>query len=550
MLDILGDPASTGVVIVAVARGDAGQRDASSWSSGCEPRPTSTSAAVVVNRVLPELFGRGEEEVFERAARAGARRARSPTRPAGRSSRCSTPPALAVTLRRTRAGHLGRLRDGVDPTLPILYVPELFTRGHGLRATRQVAEALGAELGSDGAGDRAQAPARSSSCWRPRRSSSPAARAAWARRRRRPPLAPWPRRTSAARCSCSPSTRPGGWPTPWASRRSATSRRGSPPTRSPTAGVEPRASCGRPCSTPSRAGTTSCAATRPTRRPATRSSPTRCTRTSPASSSRATTTSPWSGSTRSTRRATYDLIVVDTPPTRNAIDFLEAPERMADFFSQPPAALAASAPYRSRGSMQRRVEALLPGRRPHPRLAVPRRTSPSSSSSSRRCTTGFVERADAVERLLDDRRTTFVVVTHARGGAGARGRVLHRRARRARSSTSAPSCSTRCCPPTCSTPRRPTAAPRLCDDPDERRRGRRPTTSATRRRSSGCCTRSARASSTSRSSPSARPSSGPSWRRRPTSWRTVPYFDTDIYDLAGPRPPRLDHLALTSSFVR
>ena len=30
---------------------------------------------------------------------------------------------------------------------------------------------------------------------------------------------------------------------------------------------------------------------------------------------------------------TYDLIVVDTPPTRNAIDFLEAPARMADFFS-------------------------------------------------------------------------------------------------------------------------------------------------------------------------------------------------------------------------
>ncbi len=29
----------------------------------------------------------------------------------------------------------------------------------------------------------------------------------------------------------------------------------------------------------------------------------------------------------------YDLIVVDTPPTRNAIDFLEAPDRMAEFFS-------------------------------------------------------------------------------------------------------------------------------------------------------------------------------------------------------------------------
>ncbi len=29
----------------------------------------------------------------------------------------------------------------------------------------------------------------------------------------------------------------------------------------------------------------------------------------------------------------YDVIVVDTPPTRNALDFLDAPGRMADFFS-------------------------------------------------------------------------------------------------------------------------------------------------------------------------------------------------------------------------
>lgn len=29
----------------------------------------------------------------------------------------------------------------------------------------------------------------------------------------------------------------------------------------------------------------------------------------------------------------FDLLIVDTPPTRNAIDFLEAPTRMADFFS-------------------------------------------------------------------------------------------------------------------------------------------------------------------------------------------------------------------------
>src|SRR5438067_7016432 len=29
----------------------------------------------------------------------------------------------------------------------------------------------------------------------------------------------------------------------------------------------------------------------------------------------------------------YDLLIVDTPPTRNALDFLDAPARMADFFS-------------------------------------------------------------------------------------------------------------------------------------------------------------------------------------------------------------------------
>ena len=54
---------------------------------------------------------------------------------------------LAVTLRRTRAGHLDHLRASVDPALPLLFVPYLFTRGHGLRTTGQVAEALSAELG-------------------------------------------------------------------------------------------------------------------------------------------------------------------------------------------------------------------------------------------------------------------------------------------------------------------------------------------------------------------------------------------------------------------
>ena len=54
--------------------------------------------------------------------------------------------ALAVTLRRTRAGHLERLRAGIDPAVPMLFLPYLFTRFYGLRTIRQVAVHLGEEM--------------------------------------------------------------------------------------------------------------------------------------------------------------------------------------------------------------------------------------------------------------------------------------------------------------------------------------------------------------------------------------------------------------------
>jgi hypothetical protein len=50
-------------------------------------------------------------------------------------------------MRRTRSTHLERLRKGIDPSVPLLYLPVLFTRSHGLRTTRQVAESLGEEMG-------------------------------------------------------------------------------------------------------------------------------------------------------------------------------------------------------------------------------------------------------------------------------------------------------------------------------------------------------------------------------------------------------------------
>jgi anion-transporting ArsA/GET3 family ATPase len=104
----------------------------------------------------------------------------------------------------------------------------------------------------------------------------------------------------------------------------------------------------------------------------------------------------------------YDLIVVDTPPTRNALDFLDAPQRMADFFSSRLLRWLI-VPYRSR--------------------LVNVATKPFYQIADRILGTefladiseffilfqsmydGFVERSQSVGRLLSDRRTTFVVVS-------------------------------------------------------------------------------------------------------------------------------------------
>src|SRR4029079_12195572 len=98
----------------------------------------------------------------------------------------------AVALRRARVVHLTTVREAVD--LPLLYVPYLFVRDHGLRVTRLVADALGAELGLLARG-RILGRTPWSSCSRPRRSWCSAARAVSARRRSRP------RRHSALRCA-------------------------------------------------------------------------------------------------------------------------------------------------------------------------------------------------------------------------------------------------------------------------------------------------------------------------------------------------------------
>jgi len=144
MLDILGDPAQTGVVIVSAPE-EMPVNETLELVDRLEQETNVQLAAVIANRVLPELFGRGEEEVFDRLEALPddvlERAAGGPVRPILDGAR------MAVSMRRTRGVHLARLREELPRGTPILYVPYLFQRSHGARATAQVAAHLGEELG-------------------------------------------------------------------------------------------------------------------------------------------------------------------------------------------------------------------------------------------------------------------------------------------------------------------------------------------------------------------------------------------------------------------
>ena len=145
MIDILSDPGRTGVCIVATPE-EMPVNETIELAARLENETNVALAAVIVNRVLPELFGRGEEEVFE-GLESGDGRAALEAAVGPGAGPILDAARLAVTLRRTRAGHLEHLRSSLPAALPVLFVPELFTKAHGLRSTRLVADALGAELG-------------------------------------------------------------------------------------------------------------------------------------------------------------------------------------------------------------------------------------------------------------------------------------------------------------------------------------------------------------------------------------------------------------------
>jgi anion-transporting ArsA/GET3 family ATPase len=104
----------------------------------------------------------------------------------------------------------------------------------------------------------------------------------------------------------------------------------------------------------------------------------------------------------------WDLIVVDTPPTRNALDFLDAPSRLADFFSS-----------RLLRWLIAPARSSFVGFASKPFTQVADRILGTQFLaditefflSLQSMYDGFVERAESVSRLLADERTSFVVVS-------------------------------------------------------------------------------------------------------------------------------------------
>jgi anion-transporting ArsA/GET3 family ATPase len=145
ILQTLQDPATTGAVVVTTPE-EMPVTETVELVGRLDAETAVHLAAVIVNNVLPELFGSREEELFDSLrTTAGTRHLVDRVGPGAAAVLDAA--ELAVERRRARAVHLERLRAELAQDVPVIYLPYLFIRHHGVRATRQLADSLAAELG-------------------------------------------------------------------------------------------------------------------------------------------------------------------------------------------------------------------------------------------------------------------------------------------------------------------------------------------------------------------------------------------------------------------
>lgn len=144
MIDLLADPAVTGAVIVTTPE-EMPVTEAIELLARLESETDVEVAAIVVNKVLPELFGRGEQAVFDVLNSEQGRLLLAQV--VGADPEAILDGAdLAGRLRRSRGKHLERLRSGIDTDVPMIFLPQLFSASHGIRSTRELADAFDDEI--------------------------------------------------------------------------------------------------------------------------------------------------------------------------------------------------------------------------------------------------------------------------------------------------------------------------------------------------------------------------------------------------------------------
>ena len=143
MVELLSDPAVTALNIVTSPE-EMPVNETIQLVERVREELTVPLGAVMVNRVLPEPFTRSDEPAFDAMSEPAAVDVLSNAAGSGATAVLEAT-NLAVSLRRSRAVHLNRLAEHVD--LPLVMLPYLFVRDHGLRVTRMLADALSQELG-------------------------------------------------------------------------------------------------------------------------------------------------------------------------------------------------------------------------------------------------------------------------------------------------------------------------------------------------------------------------------------------------------------------
>ena len=112
----------------------------------------------------------------------------------------------------------------------------------------------------------------------------------------------------------------------------------------------------------------------------------------------------------------YDLLVLDTPPTRNALDFLDAPRRLGQFIDSRSLQFFSGVGRRGFGLVGRGTGVLFSVLKRATGIDMLQDLSEFFSSFGDMAQ-GFRERAERVEALLADSRTTFLLVTSPRHAA-------------------------------------------------------------------------------------------------------------------------------------